>query len=88
MVDNVSVAEIGDQNYAEIQYQLSSDKLFYDVNVLHSKVSTGAAIGEIESRSSNTFLYRHPIQRSETELEISFENMSYHKLLKGSMEIY
>lgn len=88
MVDNVSVAEIGDQNYADIQYQLSSDKLFYDVNVLHSKVSTGAAIGEIESRSSNTFLYHHPIQGTETELEISFENMSYHKLLKGSMEIH
>lgn len=86
-LDRVTITKKDNQKYANIAYTLSSDQLFFELNVNKSEVNTGSAYGNISETGNKTYMYCHPITDTEKEIEISFDGINFHHLFEGKIEL-
>lgn len=73
--------------YADIEYEISSEELFYDIFVKNVNKNSGTDFGDIIKVSSNTYIYNYPIYDEADITTISFGNLSYYKTYQGQIEL-
>lgn len=61
------------EHCVDIAFTTSEQISDINMRVNKSKVNTGAGIGPLTQTSEHSFVYSHPINKDETEIEIAFE---------------
>lgn len=73
--------------YAYVEYEISSEELFYDISVKNTDNDSGTDFGDIIEMGSNTYIYKYPIYDEADTTTISFGNLSYYKTYQGQIAL-
>lgn len=61
------------EHCVDVAFTASEQMSDINMRVNKSKVNTGAGIGPLKSAAEHSFVYSHPINEDETEIEIAFD---------------